>query len=400
MARNGDRTTRSRRGNGRAGGGGGRARRARGGGRPKRVRYAVIGLGHIAQAAVLPAFAHARRNAELTALISGDRVKQRQLSRRYGVPQAWSYDEIDEAFASGAFDAVYIAEPNHLHHDLAVRAARAGLHVLCEKPMALTVEDCEEMIREAERNGVRLMTAYRLHFEPANLRAIEIVRSRKLGEPRVFESLFGMNVKAGDIRLRKETGGGTLWDIGIYCINAARYLFRDEPIQVYAKAASRDEERFRDVEEMASAVMTFPGGRHASFTVSFGSSDVAYYSVLGTAGSLCVDNAYEYAEDISHELTVGGRTTTRTFKRTDQFAAELLHFSDCVLEGREPEPSGLEGMIDVAIIQDLYRSIDSMKPVEYQGPRRERRPTPAQKIQRPPVRQEPELVHTSSPTRG
>jgi predicted dehydrogenase len=133
------------------------------------VRYAVVGLGYIAQVAVLPAFAHAKENSVVTALISDDAEKRVKMGRKYKVKDYFDYDQYDEALSSGLFDAVYIALPNHLHREYAERAARAGIHVLCEKPLAVTEEDCEAMIRTAEQNGVKLMTAYRLHFDEANL---------------------------------------------------------------------------------------------------------------------------------------------------------------------------------------------------------------------------------------
>ncbi|HJS76077.1 MAG TPA: Gfo/Idh/MocA family oxidoreductase, partial [Burkholderiales bacterium] len=151
---------------------------------PKRqIRYAVVGLGHIAQVAVLPAFANARRNSRLAALVSADAVKRKQLSQKYGVERSFTYEEYETCLKS--VDAVYIALPNHLHCDYAVRAARAGVHVLVEKPMALTEEECERMIHAAREAGIKLMVAYRLHFERANLEAGEIARSGRMGEPRL-----------------------------------------------------------------------------------------------------------------------------------------------------------------------------------------------------------------------
>jgi predicted dehydrogenase len=191
----------------------------------RKIRYAVVGLGHIAQVAVLPAFQHARRNSELVALVSDDPAKLKRLSERYNVGQTFSYREYDECLKSGAIDAVYIALPNHLHAEYIIRAAKAGIHVLCEKPMAVTERECRAMIRAAQRHRIKLMIAYRLHFEEANMKAVEIVRSGKLGQPRIFNSVFSMQVRPRNIRTDKEMGGGTLYDIGIYCINAARYLF-------------------------------------------------------------------------------------------------------------------------------------------------------------------------------
>src|SRR5438067_7387342 len=170
----------------------------------RQIRYAVVGLGHIAQVAVLPAFAHALANSQLTALVSDDPQKLKTLGRRYQVDHLFSYREYGDCLRSGAVDAVYIALPNHLHAQYSIDAARAGVHVLCEKPMAVTEKECEAMIKAAEENKVKLMIAYRLHFEEANLSAVEAVKSGKIGQARVFNSTFTQQVKKGDIRLRSE----------------------------------------------------------------------------------------------------------------------------------------------------------------------------------------------------
>ena len=355
-----------------------------------KVRYAVVGLGHIAQAAVLPAFAHASRNSELSALVSDDATKLRTLGRRYGVSARFGYDQFEECLESG-IDAVYIALPNHLHREYAERAARAGVHVLCEKPMALTEKDCEAMIRAAQKGGVKLMVAYRLHFEAANLTALEAVQSRAIGDPRIFNSVFTMQVQQGNIRLRRETGGGTLWDIGIYCINAARYLFRDEPEEVFAYTANNGEKRFREVDEMTSAVLRFPKERLAAFTCSFGAADAGAYQVVGTKGDVRVDPAFEYAMALSSVVTVDGKKRTREYAKKDQFAPELLHFSDCVRNGRDPQPGGREGLADVRIIRALYRSARTGRPVRLGAFKSPARPTLAKEERRPPVRK-PDLV--------
>jgi glucose-fructose oxidoreductase len=357
------------------------------------VRYAVVGLGHIAQVAVLPAFAHASRNSELAAFVSDDPTKLRRLGRRYGVSARFSYDEYDDCLET--VDAVYIAVPNHLHREYAERAARAGVHVLVEKPMALAEKDCEAMIRAADKAGVRLMVAYRLHFEAANLTALATVRAGEIGEPRIFASVFTMQVKDGNIRVRRETGGGTLWDIGIYCINAARYLCRDEPEEVFAYTASGGDRRFREVEEMTSAVLRFPQDRLAAFTCSFGAADAGWYQVVGTRGDVRVDPAYEYAEGLKSTTTVDGKRRPREYAKRDQFAPELLHFSDCILTGRAPQPGGREGLADVRIIRALYRSARTGRPVRlgrYPAPRR---PTLALEERRPAVRK-PKLVKAES----
>src|SRR5262245_44231498 len=163
--------------------------------RARKVRYAVVGLGHIAQVAVLPAFAHARRNSVLVALVSDDAKKLAKLAKQYGVEIRRSYEEYGELLRSGEVDAVYIALPNDMHRDYSVRAAEAGVHVLCEKPLATNTDDCVAMIAAAEENGVRLMTAYRLHFERANMKAVDMVKKGRLGDPRYYHSMFSMQVR-------------------------------------------------------------------------------------------------------------------------------------------------------------------------------------------------------------
>jgi predicted dehydrogenase len=363
-----------------------------------KVRYAVVGLGHIAQVAVLPAFDHAE-NSELTALVSSDSEKLEKLGRKYKVRGRYSYDEFEECLDSGSVDAVYIALPNHLHREYTERAARRGVHVLCEKPMAVTEEDCRSMIRMAEENQVKLMIAYRLHFEEANLRAIDLVQSGKLGDPRLFDSVFTMTVKEGDIRLNpRELGGGTLYDIGIYCINAVRNLYGAEPMEVVAFSANCGDQRFDQCEETTSAILRFPGReRLATFTCSFGAADVSHYRVVGSKGELVMEPAYEYAEELEQKITIEGRTRSKTFQKRDQFAPELISFSDCILNGAAPEPSGWEGLADVRIIRALYRSADTGQPVELEPFTREDRPSQEQEIRRPPV-SKPELVNTEAPS--
>jgi predicted dehydrogenase len=365
----------------------------------RKVRYGVVGLGHIAQVAVLPAFAHAE-NSELVALISDDPEKLEKLGRRYKVKARFSYDQFDECVGSGILDAVYIALPNHLHREYTERAARAGVHVLCEKPMAVTEEDCLAMIRAAEEGGVKLMMAYRLHFEEANLKAIELVQGGRLGDPRLFDAVFTMQVKQGDIRLNpRELGGGPLYDIGVYCINAVRNLFGAEPMEVVAFSANNGEPRFQQCEEMTSAILRFPGReRLASFTCSFNGGDVSSYRVVGTQGELVMDPAYEYAGELKQRVTVDGRTRERTFPKRDQFAPELISFSECILTGAAPEPSGWEGLADVRVIRALYRSADTGQPVSLEPFTKEERPSLEQEIRRPAV-SKPELVNTESPSK-
>src|SRR6202035_5019615 len=177
----------------------------------RKIRYAVVGLGHLAQVAVLPAFRRAQ-NSELVAIVSGDAKKRDKLAEQCRLRHSYSYDDYDKALS--VVDAVYIVLPNHLHREYTVRAAKAGVHVLCEKPMAVTEEDCEAMIDAANKNNVKLMIAYRLHFEKSNLEAIRLAKSGKLGKLRFFTSEFAQQVVEDNIRVREpvEKGGGPVYD--------------------------------------------------------------------------------------------------------------------------------------------------------------------------------------------
>src|SRR5262249_13673068 len=151
--------------------------------------------------------------------------------------------------------------------------------------------ECESMIETAKQGNVKLMIAYRLHFEKGNLSAIEAIQSGRIGEPRMFTSTFSQQVVEGNVRLKGDLGGGQLYDIGVYCINAARYLFRAEPEEVFAFSASSGDTRFTEVDEMVSAVLKFPDNRLATFACSFGAADRSAYEVVGTKGSLKMDPA-------------------------------------------------------------------------------------------------------------
>lgn len=361
-----------------------------------RVRYAVVGLGHIAQVAVLPGFAQAKAS-ELTALVSGDPTKLQKLGRQHDVPAVYTYDRYDECLASPDVDAIFIALPNDLHFDFCLRAVAAGKHVLCEKPLALSVRDAEEMLEAARANGVKLMTAYRLHFEPANLSAIELVRSGRLGEPRYFSSTFSYQVTDPDnIRLKWERGGGPVFDIGVYCINAARYLFGAEPEEVTALLANSGDARFREVEETAGALLRFPGGRLASFIVSFGAAEAARYELVGTKGSVTLDPAFEYAVPLEQTVKIGERERTKRFPKIDQFAGELEAFSECILTDTEPEASAREAIGDLRAIEAIFESAETGRAIRLEPFTKKKRPGKRQ-LKRKPGIDEPTTVHVRSP---
>jgi glucose-fructose oxidoreductase len=206
-----------------------------------------------------------------------------------------------------------------------------------------------------------------------------------------------MQVARGNVRTESAFGAGTLYDIGIYCINAARHIFADEPTEGFCLSATGNDPRFRKVEEMASAILRFPRERIASFTTSFGAAETADFEVMGTKGRLRACQAYDYSMPVILELTVDGRTQRKLYPLRDQFAPELIYFSDCVLHDREPEPSGIEGLRDIHIIRSLYQSAASHSTVKLAQIKRKRYPSLKQQIYRPRVTK-PKLVHVTAPT--
>lgn len=364
---------------------------------PRKIRYAIVGLGHLAQVAVLPAFSHLQ-NAEIAALVTGDKRKAAVLAKRYQVRDVYDYSQYEECLANN-IDAVYLVLPNHLHCDFTVRAAKAGVHVLCEKPMAVSVAECRKMIAAMRQSRRKLMVAYRLHFEKSNLESIAAGQSRKLGKLRFFSSDFGQQIAGSNVRLTESSrkGGGPVFDMGIYCINAARYLFRAEPTEVWATSASTGEARFRNAEEMTAVTMRFPEERLATFTASFGSADVGRYSLVGTKGMLTADPGYEYAEGLKFQIKVGEKTEKRQYPKRDQFAAEISYFSNCILKNREPEPSGQEGLADIRVIEGIYKAVRSGRTVKLPPFDKRRRPSLRQQIRKQP-HGKPETVDVTPPS--
>lgn len=364
----------------------------------KRIRYGVVGAGNIAQMAVLPAFEHAGENSELCAIFSSDKEKRLELEKKYRV-DVGSYENFEDLAKSAKLDAVYIATPNSEHCGWTERAAAAGLHVLTEKPMAVTEDECDRMIRATAGRGLFLMVAYRLHFEKVNLEAMRLIRSGRIGEPRLFSSVFTHQVREGDIRTRGDLGGGALYDLGLYCINAARYVFESEPVEVLAASVEGHDRRSKEVDEMTSGILRFSRGRVAQFTCSQGAFSVAHYRVVGTEGDLLVEPAFEYREGLELKLkTKNGNESLRVESR-DQFAPELVHFSDSIITGRKPEPSGEEGLLDVRVIRALQHSAEEGRAVALgQARPRKQPPQPDQEMNKPKVKEQ-EAVNAPSPSR-
>lgn len=329
-----------------------------------KIRYAVVGLGHIAQAAILPAFKKKIDNSELTALVSGSDKKLKKLGKQYKVSKTCDYSEYEELLDSGEIDAVFIALPNTMHFHYSKVALERGIHVLCEKPLCPTVNECEELIHISKESGAKLMTAYRLHFDPLNLKVVELIEKGEIGDPVIFSSLFSYQVKEGNVRLERDQAGGAHYDIGVYCVNAARYIFRDEPEAVFGNLIMKQDRRFKEVDGTVNATLLFPQGKSAQFTASFAAYERSLYEIVGTEGSIRVEPAYEYTEGLSFTIENKKGKRVHRQKKHDQFAPEINYFSDCILNDKPVETDGEEGLADVRILEAIQQSSRSGKVIE------------------------------------
>jgi len=325
----------------------------------RKTGYCVIGLGRIAGHFV-PAV-RSTTTSQITGLVSGHREKAERIAAEYGVPASsiYNYENFDEIAHNPAIDAVYVALPNSMHAEYTIRAAKAGKHVLCEKPMSTNVADAEAMIAACRAARVKLMIAYRCHYEPTNLKAIQLIRTGALGQVQAIESTFGFNIGPGEWRLNKKlAGGGPLFDVGIYSLNACRYLTGEEPEHIAAYASVIDHDgRFNEVEENVSWTMKFPSGIVASCNTTYGADMEGYYRVHGPKGWLEVDSAFVY-EGLRLRADYAGVQLDELNPARDpsQFQAEAEHFSHCIQNGLEPQSPGEEGLRDMRNITQIYRS--------------------------------------------
>ncbi|HKW97136.1 MAG TPA: Gfo/Idh/MocA family oxidoreductase [Bryobacteraceae bacterium] len=338
----------------------------------EKLGYAVIGLGAISQQAVLPAFAHSE-NARLIAVVSGDREKAERVAREFHAPWHYTYAQFAECLKNPEVEAVYIATPPGEHERFTVAAARAAKHVLCEKPLAATVEQCRRMVRACRDRRVQLMTAYRKYFEPASVALKQIIRSGEIGRVDIIHTAFTEFRPAGDSTPawmfdRKLSGGGPLMDIGIYCVNTCRWLIEEDPVEASAYRWSRDRKRFKQVEEGIAFRLRFKSGVLLQGTASWGSALASFVQVHGEKGWASLSPAFAFEEERRLTGKIAGRWFEKEFSAIDEFALELDAFASCVRERRAPEPDGIQGMRDIAILDAIYRAAKIGKPVAIRYP--------------------------------
>ncbi len=339
----------------------------------KPVGYAVVGLGAIAQQAVLPAFANSK-DARLVALVSGDKEKAGRLANQFHASSHYSYGEYTECLKNSEVEAVYLTTPPGEHEKYTVLAARAKKHVLCEKPLATTVDACGRMVRACRDNKVLLMTAYRKYFEPGSVTLKKIISSGQLGRVDIMHTAFTEFRPAGDstpdwMFKRKMSGGGPLMDLGVYCVNTSRWLVDEDPVQAMAFQWTRDRKRFKEVEEGIAFRLNFPSGLVLQGTSSWGSVLTSFVQVHGEKGWASLSPAFAFEDDRRLSGKISGKWFGEEFRAIDEFALELDAFAGCIRENRKPEPDGEQGMRDIVIIDAIYRSAKKGRPVAIRYPR-------------------------------
>ena len=327
----------------------------------KPVGYAAIGLGTISE--IFMRACAKTQTAKITALVTGHpETKGKHYAAMYGIPESsiYTYETFDRIRDNKDIDAVYVGLPNSMHREYTIRAAQLGKHVLCEKPMAISSAECREMIAACRKANVRLLIAYRVHYEPTHVEARRIIQSGALGQLQAFEGAFGFDAKPNQWRLtRKYAGGGSLMDVGIYPMNEIRWLTGEEPVAFTAVAATRDHAsgRFAEVEQTLSWTMKMPSGIVAALGCTYGSTMPGFLHIHGDKGSLEIANAYNYQG--VHMTGAGGGThidTTSPGDDTMHFQLEAEHFAECVRTGAEPKTPGEEGLHDLLAIESIYKA--------------------------------------------
>lgn len=305
----------------------------------------------------MPAFAACKLSRPV-ALVSGHADKARKVADVYGIERnaIYDYNAYERIAQDERIDAVYVILPNSMHAEYTIRALKAGKHVLCEKPMAVTVEECASMIAAARDARRKMMIAYRLHYEPLNRKVVELCEQGALGSVKAISSSNCQNTPAPNIRLSRQTGGGPVGDIGVYSINAARSITREEPVEVAAAAFQpADDPRFREVPASVAFTLRFPSGIMAQCDCSFATAVDRHYRVHCTKGTIIMNPAFSYRGlrlyvRQGEEGPGGARSEEVLVEPVNQFAAEIDHFSDCILNDRMPRTPGEEGLADMRVI--------------------------------------------------
>lgn len=366
----------------------------------KKVRYAIVGIGDIAQEAMMPGVDHTG-NSQITALVSGNPDKAKQVGEKYDVADIYTYEQFDQMLTSGKVDAIYLATPNWRHAEFVIPALKAGIHVLVEKPLEVSTAQCEAIAQAAKASTAKLMVAYRLHFEPGTLSTIERIRSGELGKIILFTSTFVQKVDPGNHRARNGVDAGPVLDMAPYPLNAARYVFEDEPTEVVSAVGVRHPEAgLGDFDDTVAVTLRFPGERLAQFVVSYAANSLESYFAVGTKGSLAMQPCYTYGKSLEQTVTVGQDESRHSFRNTDHFGGEMKYFSDCILNDTHPEPDVEEGYADVRVLEAIVKALETGAPVKLEPFRRTLRIDTKAQLETLRAVKSPDLVDASNPAAG
>jgi len=334
----------------------------------KKIGFCVVGIGSLAKNQIIPAL-EKTQNAKLVALVSGHAAeKAPPIVQKFGLDpkSVYNYDDYDSIKDNPEIDVVYVVLPNSMHAEYTIRALKAGKHVLCEKPMATSVEDCQRMIDAAKAANKKLMIGYRLRHEPFNMKAIELLRGGQLGKIKNIDAGAAFNIgDPNQWRLKRQyAGGGSMMDIGIYALNACRYLSGEEPVEVTAMTYSTPGDvRFKEVEETMLFTLRFASGLLANCTSSYGFG-VNRYRVTCEKGMVESEPFLSYKDlRLFAKLPGKGREEIQ-LEPKDHFGSEMDYFAQCLRENREPRTPGEEGLRDMKVITALYESARSGRVVK------------------------------------
>ncbi|GAB3943349.1 Gfo/Idh/MocA family oxidoreductase [Spirosoma harenae] len=340
----------------------------------QRVGYAIVGLGHLTLNQILPAFG-ASKKSKVVALVSGSPEKMQKVAAQYGVKKesCYSYKDYDKLRDNQEVQAIYIVLPNGMHAEYTIRGAQAGKHILCEKPMANTVAECQAMIDACQKANRKLMIAYRIQYEPHHKIVRDMVQKEQFGKVKSIMANNGQNSdNPAHWRFKKAlAGGGSLPDVGLYCLNTIRYLLGEEPTEVVGYVHSTpNDPRFTEVEEQVNWLMKFPSGVQTSCATSYGHHDDKNYKVLADTGWIKMDPAFPYKGlqlETSQAQGKEDQIIQHKISDTDQFAAELDHFAECIKDNKVPYTPGEEGLQDQKIIEAIYQSAREGRPVKLEA---------------------------------
>jgi predicted dehydrogenase len=320
----------------------------------KKLSIALVGLGYYAEYQLAPAIQQSQ-HWTLGGIVTGTPAKAEKWKKQYSLADKniYNYDTFDKIAQNKDIDVVYVVLPNSMHHEFVIRAAKAGKHVICEKPMAISVKECEEMIAACKKANVKLSIGYRLHFEPFNKEAMRVGQQKVFGNVKIVESSFGF--KIGDPtqwRMKKAlAGGGAMMDVGVYAIQASRYVTGEEPVAVTAQEYKTDPVKFKDVDETIFWQLEFPSGAVANSMTTYGSS-VERLFISAERGWLELNPAYGYGP-------LAGKTHEGPLNLpiVNHQAMQLDDFARCIFENRQSSVSGEEGLKDMKVVEAIYKSI-------------------------------------------